>query len=551
MVNAKMNTLLFKNSFTRKNKIYLIITIFILSIFFANKQFQPINVRAHSSVANPKEIFSIWNEAAPNIDGGILFNPYNPSSEWANASIYDLYDITNTAKGKLLLQNDNTTYYVGLDCTSFTTEYPITSWGAKVYLDLDHNGLLSSTDYLVKYSYTLGIELVELFYFDVASNNWVLYEPPGLPGVPLPLSGIIVDTDFKKSAFNNLTSHRQFEFEIPYSTQITDHIIGAAFEATTNFASFSKSITWPYADAGVKYFSTDAGLWGDLHLGEETHFVKYIIEDNFNVKTDAVGDYNNTLVILADIQGDGDKELVVTSNRQVSGDENLIAIFDYIDGKITRIWASWLSTHYSSLFHITGMAAYDFDGDGSDELYGVSYSDSRIGRLSGWNDVTKDFDNAEIIFDNYGDYLLGYIAIGDVFNNWDDTAEIAFGDEVGWLGFLTYDEKKDIFALDHYLEPYGSPFRIHDLTIADIEDDGWNELLFFSQYTADDSMSYTNMSIYEYYSGGWYDNWAFEDNLPINSSVITRDQYGHTIIIEDVDNDGWVEIVSVGKNYAK
>ncbi|HUT80401.1 MAG TPA: Ig-like domain-containing protein [Candidatus Bathyarchaeia archaeon] len=547
-----MSTLLFKSFFNRKNKIYLIITIFILTFFLTNKQFQPTNVRAHSSVANPKEIFSIWNNTAPTIDGGILFTPYSLSGEWSSAAVFDLYDITNAAKGKLLLQNDNTTLYIGLDCTTFTTEYPITDWGAKVYLDMDHDGLLSSNDYMVKYSYSGGTELVELYSYNIALKNWMVLES-GSPGSPLPSSGIIADTDFKKTAFNNVTSHRQYEFKIPYGVPITNYIIGAAFEATTNLASFSKSITWPYSEAGVKYFPINAGLWGDLHLGEKMQFEKYIIEDNFNIKSGAVGDYNNTVVALADIQGDGDQELVVTSNRQVAGDENLIAIYDYIDGKITRIWASWLSTQYSKLFHITGIAAYDFDEDGMDELYGVGYSDSRIGRLSGWNDITKDFDSAEIIFDNYGDYLLGYIAIGDVLNNFDNTAEIVFGDETGWLGFLTYNDKKDIFNLDHYLEPYGTPYRIHDLEVADMDFDGWSELLFFSQYTADNTYSYTNFSIYEYYSplSKWVDNWDMEDNLPINSAISTRDQYGHTIVVDDVDNDGWVETIIVGKNYVK
>ncbi|MBN1331042.1 MAG: hypothetical protein JXA54_16335 [Candidatus Heimdallarchaeota archaeon] len=545
-----MNTLLFNRSFKRKNKIYLIIILFILTLFLTNRQFEPTNVRSHSSGAIPREIFSLWNNTAPTIDGGILFTPYNLSGEWSSAAVYTLYDSTNSAKGKVLLQNDNTSLYIGLDCTSFTTEYPITDWGAKVYLDLNHDGLLSNQDYLVKYSYSSGAELVELFSYDILAKNWVMIDS-GSPGTELPLSGIIVDTDFKKTAFNNDFSHRQYEFKIPYSVPITDYIIGAAFEATTNLASSSKSITWPYIGTGVIDFPTNAGLWGDLHLGKKMHSVKYVIEDNFNIKSGAIGDYNNTVVILADIQGDGDQELVVTSNRQVTGEENLIAIFDYVDGEITRIWASWLSAHYSSLFHITGMAAYDFDGDGKDELYGVGYSDSYIGRLFDWNDVTKDFDNAEIIFNNYYDNLLGYIAIGDVSNNWDGSQQIIFGDETGYIGILNYKSNKDEFNLLGYIVPYGSPYRIHDIDVADMENDGWEEVLILSQFTADNAISDTHLQIIEIDGTAWGDNWDFEDNLPPESTPITEDNFGHSIIVDDVDNDGWNEVIIAGRNYVK
>ncbi|NHJ38846.1 MAG: hypothetical protein FK731_02355 [Asgard group archaeon] len=543
-----------------------LISILCITILLTSENFNINNTQAHSPEAIPMEIFSIWNDTAPTIDGTIGFTSYRLTGEWSSAAVYNLFSLAGLKKGKLIIQNDNNNLYVAIDCITFLEKLPSLRWGANLYFDLDHNGWLSSSDYWVTLENNSGIASVYLRRYSESSNSWQTQDS-GLPGDVLTdgIVTMIAETGFAKSAFNNLTEHRQYEFKFEYSSlaipSINDKLIGFAVEATPHLISDSYAITWPIQPLTTKFIEDNPGRWGDLHLGDQFFSEDYIIEDNFYIKDGAGGYENNTVLITADINGDGDQELVVTSNRQVAGDENLIAIFDYIDGEITRIWASWESAHYGSLFHITGMAAYDFDEDGKDELYGVSFSDSRIGRFVGWNNVTRDFDTAEIIFDNYGDFLLGYIAIGDASNKFDGSKQILFGDEIGWIGVLDYKWNKDEFELLGYIAPFQiggvDPYRIHAIEVTDMDSDGWNEIIFNAQTSSDNSLSETQLQIIELDGTSYYDNpsghyiYGWEDDLPVDSHINTQDFFGHTIIVEDVDNDGEIETIIVGKEYVK
>ncbi|MHA1210995.1 MAG: hypothetical protein ACTSSH_00910, partial [Candidatus Heimdallarchaeota archaeon] len=436
----------------KNSKQILIIFIMIVTLFLASKNLQNNNVSAHAPFATPVEMFSLWNDTAPTIDGLIGFTPASLKGEWSSAAVYNIYNTLGNPNGKIIIQNSNTHLYVGIDMITQTVESPSTEWGTYIFIDSDHNGLLSSQDYSIVFLANSSGEFVGIL--NAPTGTWELIET-GEPGNPLLSSNILMDHEFGKSAFQNTTAHQQYEFRIPYtaiSVQAGD-IIGIGVHSYTSDVVLSQMSNWPHVDGNPKLIRIDAGYWGDLHLGEESVFEKYVIEDNFNLDKAVTGYNNGTFLSLGDITGDGNQELIVCSNRSVTGEDKLIAIYDYVDGDIKRIWASISSTHYSDLFHIIGVVAFDFDEDGMDELYGVSDQDSRIGRLSGWNNVTNDFDNAEIIFDNFGDSMLGYLAVGDVENNFDGTAHLVFGDEVGWLGFLTYKSNKDEFELDYYLEP--------------------------------------------------------------------------------------------------
>ncbi|MHA1532478.1 MAG: hypothetical protein ACTSR6_10815, partial [Candidatus Heimdallarchaeota archaeon] len=551
---AKYTSTLFKKS-KNLNKILVLISILVLTVILSLNNFNPTNVEAHNPHAYPMEIFSLWNDTSPTLDGLIGFTPSSLAGEWSSAAVYNLFNFDGKPDGKLLLQNDNTHLYVGMDAVSHVATNPIGGWGATLYLDAEHYGILNPAVYAVSYTNNISGNFVELKKSTGQPDEWLVVDS-GIPGVPLPITGILVNIGFAKSAFNNLTTHRQYEFKIPYTSSGLTYgdMFGVGFEVYNGLTGSGKINTWPYVGTNPKIIKLDPKHWGDLLLGEQFAYEKYIIEDNFNIKDGAVGPYNGTYITLANITDDASMELVVCSNRTgsgMSGDTNLISIFDYVDGKIKRIWGSWESAHYSSLFHIIGIAAYDFDEDGSDELYGVSHKDSRIGRLFGWNDVTGDFDNSEIIFDNYGDRMLGYIDIGDVRNLWDGSQQIVFGDELGWVGILDYKSNKDEFELLGYLEPDGSPYRIHALEVDDMEDEGWQELIILSQYTSDNEVSETHLQIIEVDDDTYHDNWDWEDDLPPESSSITEDQWGHTIVIDDMDNDGWVETIIVGKDYVK
>ncbi|MHA1186401.1 MAG: Ig-like domain-containing protein, partial [Candidatus Heimdallarchaeota archaeon] len=102
-----------------------------------------------------------------------------------------------------------------------------------------------------------------------------------------------------------------------------------------------------------------------------------------------------------------------------------------------------------------------------------------------------------------------------------------------------------------------TPTRIHDLEIADMDGDTWEEMLWLSQITSDDTLSTTRLQIYELDDTTYYDNptthatYDPEDDLPEGSHINTEDSFGHTIIVEDVDNDGEMETIIVGKDYLK
>ncbi|MFW9922293.1 MAG: Ig-like domain-containing protein [Candidatus Thorarchaeota archaeon] len=534
-------------------KSFLIVSVIVLSAILAVNSSKPSDVYGHTPIALPMEIYSIWNDTAPNINGRIHFNTTFPATEWNMAAIYNLYDYSQNVRGKVLIQNDDTYLYIGMDVIAHIIEDPILEWGASIYLDCNHNGLLDTYDRALIFTNNITGEFVE-FQRPVA-NTWVTIED-GTPGTELPTYHMLVDTDFASSTFLDV-SHRQYEFRLRLSDLNiwSNEMIGIQFEATNKRISRSGSLLWPFVPLiADTTFRTLPKYWGDLHLGDELSYVGYVIEDNFNIKSGAIGKNNGTFLALGDIQGDGDQELIVASNRTVTGDRNLMAIYDYIDGEITQIWNSWESAHYSSIFLVQGMATFDFNGDGKDEIYAVSTESDIILRFTGWNNISGDFDTVDSVFTNYGDPLMGYIAIGDALNTF-STEQIVFGDSVGYMGFLEWGVNKK-FTLWGYIIPADiddtEPVtKIHDILVADMDNEPYTEVLMLSQFVADDSLSTTRLQVIEHYSGSFYDNWDGEDDLPIGSDISTEDSFGHTIIAEDVDNDGYIETILVGKDYLK
>ncbi|MHA1220244.1 MAG: hypothetical protein ACTSQB_00775 [Candidatus Heimdallarchaeota archaeon] len=59
----------------KNSKQILIIFIMIVTLFLASKNLQNNNVSAHAPFATPVEMFSLWNDTAPTIDGLIGFTP--------------------------------------------------------------------------------------------------------------------------------------------------------------------------------------------------------------------------------------------------------------------------------------------------------------------------------------------------------------------------------------------------------------------------------------------------------------------------------------------
>ncbi|MHA1211463.1 MAG: Ig-like domain-containing protein, partial [Candidatus Heimdallarchaeota archaeon] len=361
------------------------------------------------------------------------------------------------------------------------------------------------------------------------------------------------------------TNHRQYEIRIPLNIlQVTPgNITAIGIEAFDDYGdvNFESSITWPGLTSEPGRIWTDPSSWGDLYIGKDTstssYYAQYVIEENTNIRSDAIGMNNGTFMTTGDIDGNGDLELIIGSNMTDGTDINLLTIYDYIDSTLTPIWQSWESGHDAKMIKPMGLATHDFDEDGKDEIYICSDDDARILRLFDWNASISDFDNSEYAY-VHARNLRGYIAIGDVDNNAADGAEIAIGDREGALGgnmiILGYTIGTDTFTLEKSFTPgitLGSATRrIHAIDIADMDEDGDNELLYACQYSIDDSLSYTALKIeYSGFLGNYFDN--PEDDLPANSASATADQFTHSILVADVDNDGNNEIVLVGKNYLK
>ncbi len=530
----------------RKFTTYVILSmVLVLSPFLINK----IQISGHSTVAYPTEIFSIWNNTAPNINGQINFAHDDMNQEWTSAAVYNLYNSTDQVGGKLFIQNNDAYLYIGMDILNFLVDDPIPAWGSSIFFDIDNNGLLDSTDRLIRFTSNSSGEFVEFLSYSTVLVAWSLIESGSLD-IPLTSSGILVSTSFNPSDFDMSNNHRQYEFKIPFTaiSSSSGDTLGIGFEATNNYGLSNAGIIWPYTSGSLDEIRTNALLWGDIEFGESTkESFDYVLENNLNIKTSAIGYNNGTFLEYGDIDGNGDLELIVSSNRTVLGDDKLLAIFDKSGGEYQRIWASWETSHQSSInFIITDLAAYDFDEDGKDEIYAVGHA-TTILRFSGWNSVSQDFAYSEVIYTN-SYQLMGYISIGDA--EILGVPNIVVGDVIGRVMALDYESGTDTFSNLKKSPYYEMDYRIHAIIVGDMDNDATNEITLFAQTTSNDAISLTRIfTFYIAINDLLVDN--PQDDLPSASTATTEDYFGHTLLVADVDNDLDNELIASGKNYLR
>jgi len=257
---AKYTSTLFKKS-KNLNKILVLISILVLTVILSLNNFNPTNVEAHNPHAYPMEIFSLWNDTSPTLDGLIGFTPSSLAGEWSSAAVYDLYNHMESADGKVLIQNDNNYLYIAFDCVSYTVEDPGGIWGSTIYLDADHNGIMDLDDYAISFkeNSTFGTDYYVELKRATGPGQWTVIED-GIPGTPLLISGVLMNLNFAKSAFNNASLHRQYEFRIPFTLPgiTTDNIYGVGFETYSNDVAESQFNTWPYVETNPKFIRIDA-----------------------------------------------------------------------------------------------------------------------------------------------------------------------------------------------------------------------------------------------------------------------------------------------------
>ncbi|HUT80402.1 MAG TPA: hypothetical protein VMZ29_04290 [Candidatus Bathyarchaeia archaeon] len=532
----------------------LIIAIVILTTILSVNQLKYKTGFGHTKTASPIEIFSLWNDTSPTIDGKIVFNSSSLLTEWSAAAVYSMYDKDESFAGKILLQNDDNNLYVALDLANYQDSLPSSIWGSAIYLDRDHDGLLSNFDRAITYKENITGQFVLLSYFSTTKNNWIEMEA-GTVGTPLPISNILVDIDFTNSFFEQV-NHHQYEFKIPFSiiNSGPGKISGIGFEAFENFLGNDEEITWPYVSIHPSEIRLNGGYLGDIYFGKDiglgNYYTKYAIETNTNIKSDAIGENFGVFLGTADIDGNGDLELIVSSNRTDTDSNYLLAIYDFNNGILTQKWTSWTTSHQSKLFAVKSIVAYDFNNNGKDEIY-VAGEDNRILRFSSWNSTSNDFLSSSYVYSHTSN-LMGYLAIGDA-NNY-GTPELVFGDQTGYVNILEY-----VSLTDSFTEDRRSPFtvysggkavsRIHAVAVGDPDDDSINEILLMGQITNNDLLSTTSLYVFYRSAAKAIDDTG--DNLPATSSSLTEDRFGHTIVVADVDNDAETETIIVGKDYLK
>ncbi|NHJ87348.1 MAG: hypothetical protein FK734_17925 [Asgard group archaeon] len=538
----------------KKIRFGIVFVIFTFAFIIGALQYKNNFTIAHSSIAYPTEIFSLWNDTAPTIDGIIQFDSSDISKEWSSAAVYNMYSSDESLGGKLIRQNTNNYLYAALDMIVFQVEDPSNSWGSSIFFDIDHNGILTSIDRLIRFTDNITGQFVEFLSYSTATSGWI-FEEGGSLGTPLAISNILVASSYQISEFNDTNDHRQYEFRIPFSAiQCTvGDVLGVGFEATDNYGNPTAGVTWPYIGTSQDVIRTKATRWGDLHLEVESEDnFQFVVEKNLNIRTNALGYNNGTFLTTGDIDGNGDSELIVSSNRSISVDErNMIAIFDYQEGSYQRIWSSWTTSHHSTITSImSGIATFDFDGDGSDELYAVGTSNTIL-RFRGWNSTLSDFNISEVIF-THTNTFTGYIAIDDATD--DGLPNIVAGDQNGNIIVLDYNSGTNNFSQNSRSPATPAVLgngatRIHAVRVGDPDDDGILELLTLFQTDADNSVSTTRLGVYYVNPVRFVDN--VEDDLPKTSTLATQDHFGHTIVIGDVYNDGDNEVVIVGQDYLK
>lgn len=436
-----------------------------------------------------------------------------------------------------------------MDVLNLQIETPITDWGSSIFFDINHNGALSSMDRMIRFIDNSTGQFVELLSFSSSLGDWIPIDSGSLD-IPLAGSGILVSTSFGISDFDSTNSHRQYEFKIPFTaiSSSAGNVLGIGLEATDNYGNSNAGIIWPYISGNQDLIRTNVFKWGDIEFGEssKTSF-DYVVEHNFNIKSSAIGYNNGTFLTTADINGDGDFELVVSSNRTVLGDSYRIAIFDYRSGDYQRIWASWETSHQSIITTVlSGISAYDFTGDGKDELYAVGTSNNIL-RFSEWNSIASDFEVSETVF-THTSAFMGYLSVGD--GDADGSMDLIASDQNGGVVVLDYDDVGDTFSNDDHspFNPTGA-FRIHAVSATDMDNDSLSELILSEQITADNVESLTRLFVYRRLPPKFADN--PEDDLPVDSTATTEDNFGHTIIFNDINMDTITDTIIVGKNYLK
>ncbi|TFG01919.1 MAG: hypothetical protein EU542_06095, partial [Promethearchaeota archaeon] len=170
--------LLRKQLIMRESKFSIsIILLFLCSIlFYSNYNFQNNSVTAHSNITQPREIFSLWNDSSPDIDGSIDFTANTLSGEWSSASVYQVLDEDELVAGKFLLMNDGSKLHIALDLIYFNDEDPGTPWGISVFLDLNHDARISSVDRKLSFTSDSSGDWIELFKGIQTGGEWTLIE---------------------------------------------------------------------------------------------------------------------------------------------------------------------------------------------------------------------------------------------------------------------------------------------------------------------------------------------------------------------------------------
>lgn len=231
-----------------------------------------------------------------------------------------------------------------------------------------------------------------------------------------------------------------------------------------------------------------------------------------------------TSMEMTDFDGDGDKDVITSdwnTKTQVPGNNGSVSVLLNLNGGVFGTY-----TQFRTGNSPRGIFAKDVDGDGDPDVATANYFGSTISVLI--NDGVGNFRPQK----EYSIGLEPYSVIMEDFDR-DGYMDSASADEANFRIVVLESDKKGGFTTDRYYYDIGGyPFS---LRAKDIDGDGWVDL-----YTS----NYFQNSTTIMFNDGSGD---FSTMFNEFETVYLGDRMPYDALMEDLDSDGLVDLVTVNR----
>jgi Icc-related predicted phosphoesterase len=284
-------------------------------------------------------------------------------------------------------------------------------------------------------------------------------------------------------------------------------------------------ITIPKKDVEDSYHTTRGWdkMWSD-YQGVLTieNIYNNDIPDNYQGFINTWEIEDNNLFYPGDFNGDGVEELLCVQSASYPG---WLSMKKYSNNTWNWYWSSGGTYHIITPYK-NNLKVGDFDGDGKDELFGVSSTGMAVFKFVNGNWTQKWHRNYYHDLWPYCDNLV----VGDYDNDGKDEILGNDIDNDGWITMFHYNGSDWIWGWSNYGSKttgrYIYNFR-NNLTPGDFDGDGKDELFGVSSY---------GTRIFEFEDNDWSQFWYKGTSSPIWT-------YRNNLMIYDYDGDGEDEIL--------